>query len=96
VLYQLWFPELAISDAYKGILLCNAAINNEARRQDVLLHFGIATWQKKVNKKGNTKAPILEEVFENNEYKRWLDGEKSKLGYEDRIINSLRGHRKDL
>src|SRR5882757_1833916 len=41
----------------KGILLCNAAVNNDPRHQDVLLHFGIATWQKKSNKKGPPNVP---------------------------------------
>jgi len=90
------FPELAISDAYKGILLCNAVIDNGARCKDVLLHFGIAAWLKKVNKKGQTKALALKEVLENDEYQTWLKAEKSKPGYEDRTLNSLRGHRKDL
>ncbi|KAE9378919.1 hypothetical protein N431DRAFT_499614 [Stipitochalara longipes BDJ] len=96
ILYQLWFPELAISDAYKGISLCNAAINNDTRCQDVLLHFGVAAWRKRMNKKGPPNAPVLKEVLENMEYRTWLEGEKSKPGYEDRNLNSLKGHRKDL
>jgi hypothetical protein len=96
VLLKLSYPELAASDAYKGILLCNAAIDNGSRREDVLLHFGIANWQKRVNKKGSANVPLLDDVFENPEYQKWLDGEKSKEGFEDRTLNSLRGHRKDL
>lgn len=78
------------------MLLCNAVIDNEARRKDVLLHFGVATWLKKFIKKGETKALNLEDVLENNEYQTWLKAEKAKPGYEDRTVNSLRGHRKDL
>jgi hypothetical protein len=66
------------------------------RHEGVLLHFGIATWQKKTNKKGPPNVPVLEDVLGNTEYKKWLDGEKSKEGNEDLSLNSLCGHRKDL
>jgi hypothetical protein len=62
----------------KGILLCNAAVNNDPRHQDVLLQFGIATWQKKSNKKGPPNVPVLEDVPGNTEYQKWLDGENQR------------------
>lgn len=96
VLLKLSYPELAASDAYKGILLCNAAIDNGSCKQDVFLHFRVATWQKKTSKKGTITVPILEDILANEEYKKWLDGEKSKEGFEGRTMNGLRGHRKDL
>lgn len=61
-----------------------------------LASFGIATWQKKTNKKGPPNVPVLEDVLGNTEYKKWLDGEKSKEGIKDPSLNSLRGHRKGL
>lgn len=47
VLRKFNYPELAPSDAYKAVLLCDAAIDGGSRRVDVLLHFTMATWQKK-------------------------------------------------
>jgi hypothetical protein len=38
----------------------------------------------------------LEDVLGNTEYKKWLDGEKSKEGIKDPSLNSLRGHLKGL
>lgn len=87
------YPELAASDAYKALLLCNAAIGGGPRREDVLLHFGMATWQKKVDKKGGIKSTA---DFRNEKYKVWLKVEEGKEGHIDRAHNALRGHRKDM
>jgi hypothetical protein len=95
-LQKLLYPELAAADAYKGILLCNASIDNGPHCENILLHFGVATWQKKISKKGAMSVPVLENVLQSTEYKTWLGGEKSKEGHLERTLNSLRGHRKDL
>ena len=44
-LYDLTYPNLAASDAYKGLLLLNAAVNREGETGErVWLTYGISCW----------------------------------------------------
>jgi hypothetical protein len=91
VFRTLGYPELACSDAWKAILLCNAAIEGGDHQTDAVRHHSLTIWQYSVNEEEFLSMPV---DFENDDYNTWLKNAEAATNFRDQILNGLRSHQK--